>query len=101
MQFEKLEKEAINYLLSELMKADGHTDIQEAATLYEINRRLRITVNEAAESLELSFEEAKSIVGNMNSDKKKYVLNLLKQMSETDGNVDFAESELIKSIFSS
>jgi len=101
MQFEKTEKEAINYLLSELMKADGHTDIQEAATLYEINRRLGITINEAEESLSFSFEEAKHIIGEMNSAKKKHVLNLLKQMSETDGKVDLAESELIKNIFSS
>jgi uncharacterized tellurite resistance protein B-like protein len=99
MQFDKIEKEAINYLLSELMKVDGHTDIQEAATLYEINRRLGISINEAEESLSLSFEEAKLIIGEMNSAKKKHVLNLLKQMSETDGKVDFAESELIKSIF--
>ena len=99
MQFDKIEKEAINYLLSELMKVDGHTDIQEAATLYEINRRLGISINEAEESLSLSFEEAKLIIGEMNSAKKKHVLNLLKQMSETDGKVDLAESELIKSIF--
>jgi len=100
MQFTRLEKEAINYLLSELMKADGHTDVNEAATLYEINRRLRISINEAEESLSMSFEESKNIVKKMNFDKKKYVLNLLNQMAETDGNVDFTEKELIKSIFS-
>ncbi len=99
MKFTRQEKEAINYLLSELMKADGHTDVNEAVTLYEINRRLRISINEAEESLSMSFEESKTIVQNMNIDKKRYVLNLLNQMAATDGNVDFTEKELIKSIF--
>jgi uncharacterized tellurite resistance protein B-like protein len=100
MNFTRIEKEAINYLLSELMKADGHTDVHEAATLYEINRRLGISVNEAEASFSLSFDESKNIVNEMNLDKKRYVFNLLNQMAATDGNVDFTEKELIKSIFS-
>ena len=101
MNFGKNEKEAINYLLSELMKADGRTDVHEAATLYEINKRLEISVNEAEASFSLSFEESKAIISNMNKDKKSYVLDLLNQMAATDGNVDFTEKELIKSIFAS
>ena len=100
MNFTKLEKEAVNYLLSELMKVDGHTDIQEAATLYEINRRLSISVNEAEESLSMTFEDSKRIVSIMGTDKKRYVLNLLSQMAATDGNIDLSEKELIKEIFS-
>jgi len=82
------------------MKVDGHTDIQEAATLYEINRRLSISVNEAEESLSMTFEDSKRIVSIMGTDKKRYVLNLLSQMAATDGNIDLSEKELIKEIFS-
>ncbi len=100
MVFASKEKKAINCLIVKLMKADGHTDISEAIKLFEISKIIDININEADNSLQIPFDEAKVILQNMKPAKKEFVRNLFNEMAMSDGNVGNSENELISNIFS-
>lgn len=99
MHFTKEEKEAINCILIKLMKADGHTDLHEAAALFQISKSIGLSINEADNSLQMEFEDAKSILSKLNTDKKAMVSNLFNEMVASDGKIDITEQELLDNIF--
>lgn len=100
MEYSKAEKEAINYFLVKLMKADGHTEFMEAATLFEVSKQLNISLNQADNSLLLSEQSAKSTIKGMNAEKRLHVLSLLKRMANVDGHFDSVEKDFILKVFS-
>jgi uncharacterized tellurite resistance protein B-like protein len=100
MDFTYQEKKAIYCILVKLMKADGHTDLREAAALFQISKEIDISVNEADFSLKMTLEDAKSTITGLNSDKKAYVSNLFNEMITSDGKIDNKELTFIKNIFS-
>jgi len=99
MNFNTLEKKAINFLLVKLMKVDGITDISEALTLYEINNHIKLSINESNESLKMDYAECKGIVGSMELYNKNVAKEYFMHMASTDGEVDKAEWDLINDIF--
>jgi len=100
MHFTKEEKEAINCILIKLMKADGHTDLHEAAALFQISKSIGLSINEADNSLKLTFEDAKSILSELNPEKKAFVVNLFNEMVASDGKIDIEEKSILDTIFS-
>ncbi len=99
MNYTRLEKEAINCLLIKLMKADGHTDLKEAAALFQISKSIGITINEAEDSLKMTFEEAKQILNSLDDKKKEVIMQLFDDMVLSDGYISPEEKGLLDSIF--
>jgi len=99
MNFTKIEKKAINYLLVKLMKADGITDINEALTLYEISNLIKLSINESQESLKMDYEECKKVINSMEAYNKRVTREYFNHMAATDGNVAKSEQDMINDIF--
>lgn len=99
MEFTIKQKKAINCLLVDLMKVDGLTDVFEAVTLYEINNRLKISVNESRESLKMDFIDCKHIIQSMDELEQRIVRKFLYHMASTNGVVEDVEQTFINSIF--
>lgn len=99
MNFTKEEKEAINSILVKLMKADGHTDLHEAAALFQISKSIELSVNEADNSMKMPFEKAKSIIANLNAEKKAIVNTFFKEMMSSDGKIDLMEKSIFDKLF--
>ncbi len=99
MEFTYIEKKAIYCLLVKLMKADGHTDLREAAALFQISKLIDITVNEADSSLNMTLDKAKDVISNLNNDKKIYISGLFNEMIASDGEIDKSELSIIEDLF--
>lgn len=99
MNFTKIEREAINFLLVKIMKADGITELHEAYALSKINKSIGITMNDADDSLKLTLEKAKEVLLNMNSQRRDFVYNLFNEMAISDGKIDITERELLDNVF--
>ena len=98
MVFTQGEKEAINFLMVKLMKSDGRTDVSEAMALFEISKIIDININQADNSLLLSYEEARNTLQKMDTSKKDFVRSLFIEMAKSDGSIDSSEGEMISEI---
>lgn len=100
MDFTTEEKKAINCIVIKLMRANGHTDLHEAAALFQISKLIGLSINEADDSLTMSFEEAKLILSKINPEKKAMANNLFNEMIYSDGIIDASEKFIFDKVFS-
>lgn len=100
MDFTTEEKKAINCIVIKLMRANGHTDLHEAAALFQISKLIGLSINEADDSLTMSFEEAKLILSKINPEKKAMANNLFNEMIYSDGIIEASEKFIFDKVFS-
>lgn len=97
ISFNKNETKGILKVLIDLMKADGKIEKHEVDFLSQMTGVLKVDAVLLKEADMLTFDNAVSIIKNMNDDQKQVVYHLMvKMVNPTEGNSDVENKMLFK-----
>lgn len=88
--FTENEKVAIALVMTQMLVADKKIAEQELINKYELSIKYGIPLTIPSDS-NLNFEKAKTVIKELDSERKSIVIDILRKIAESDS--DFAEQE--------
>lgn len=90
-----IEKYAIVTILSQIMKADGIIHPKEEEYMDKVFAELGITISDMEDMADMDDIQARSVINEMQDEKKKYAQSIFVSMAEADGFIHPLELEII------
>lgn len=99
IQFSNIERFAIVFILIRIMKADNIIAPQEQIFMNKIFEKFNIYKEDIPILSNLDLLQCELLIKDLDTSKKKYVLQLCDEMAKCDGNVDTRELAIINNLF--
>ena len=98
-QFTINEKNAIVFILSQIMNADGIIHPKEEEFMDKVYNEFGITILNVEDMADMDDTQALHIINDMSDEKRQYAGHLFVSMAESDGYIHPQEMEIIRKIF--
>lgn len=99
IQLTLIEKFAILTILSQIMNADGIVHPKEEEYMDKVYSELGITISDMEDMTNMDDIQAKSVINEMQEEKKQYAQFLFISMAKADGFIHPKETEIINHIW--